>query len=233
MLNDLATAIQDWQEEGDWVLLLADMNDDVSGAAIQEFCRTANLVEAIQCRHGKAAVLTHQRGSTAIDGIFVSPSLADQMTGGFLKFGKVTISDHRAVWLDIPAASIGLESSNQITRPAGRQLKCDDPQIVARYNQHLNQSIQEHQVITKIQQVYQEGITFLSPTQIAQYNTINRIYTEAQIVAEWKCQKFHAGNIPWTPSLMQAIYRILYWKGIRKRLTGRQIATVVLQQRAQ
>jgi len=61
MLNDLATAIQDWHEEGDRVLLLADMNEDVSRATIQEFCRTANLVEAIQCRHGKAAVPTHQR----------------------------------------------------------------------------------------------------------------------------------------------------------------------------
>ncbi len=81
--------------------------------------------------------------------------------------------------------------------------------------------------------MYQEGIALLSPTQIAQYNTIDRIYTEAQIAAERKCRKFHAGNIPWTPSLTQAIYRILYWKGIRKCLTGRRIATVILQQRAQ
>jgi len=140
----------------------------------------------------------------------------------------VTISDHRAVWLDVPAASFGLESSNPVTRPAGQWLKCDDPWIVTRYNLHLNQSIQEHHLITKAQQVYQVGITLMSLTQIEQYNTINRMYTDTQLAAEQKCQKFHAGKIPWTPLLTQAIYRVLYWKGIRKRLAGGQIATTVL-----
>jgi len=206
MLHNLAMTIQEWQEEGDWVLLLANMNNNVSRTTVQEFCRTANLVEAIQGMHRKAAVPTHQRGSMAIDGIFVSPSLLEQAQGRFLKFSKVTISNHRVVWLDIPAASLRLESSNHITRPAGQQLNCKDPQIVSQYNQHLNQSIQEHQLIIKIQQVYQVGTTLLSPTQIEHYNTINRIYTEAQLAAEQKCQKFHAGNIPWTLSLTQAIY---------------------------
>jgi len=73
----------------------------------------------------------------------------------------------------------------------------------------------------------------MSPTQTEQYNTIDRIYTEAQLAAEQKCQKFHAGKIPWMSLLTQAIYRVLYWKGIQKQLAGGQIATTILQQRAQ
>jgi len=119
MLTDLVTTIQEWQDKGDWIILLADMNDDVSSSTIQDFCRTTNLVEAIHGLHGRAKVPTHQRGSTAIDGIFMSPSLLEAAHGGFLCFGEVTISDHRAVWLDVLAASFGFDCPNQVTRLAG------------------------------------------------------------------------------------------------------------------
>ena len=120
MLNDLAMAIREWQDDGDRIILLADMNDDVSGSAIQEFCQSVHLVEAIQYLHGRASVPTHQRRSAAIDGIFLSPSLLKDAQGGFLSFGEVTISDHRAVWLDIPAVLLGLAGQPQVTRPASR-----------------------------------------------------------------------------------------------------------------
>jgi len=83
---------------------------------------------------------------------------------------------------------------------------------------HQMQSIQEHQIIAKIQQVYQTGITSLTAIQIKQYNSIDRQYANVQLVAEQKCQKFHTRKIPWTPLLTQAIYQVLYWKGIRKHI---------------
>jgi len=184
MLINLATTIQEWQDEGDRIILLADMNNDVSGSTFQEFCRTTNLVEAIHSLHGRAKVPTHQRGSTAIDGIFMSPSLLEAAHGGFLCFGKVTISDHRAVWLDVLAASFGFDCPNQVTRSAGRRLKCEDPRIVSKYNTTLNHFIQEHNLIAKIQQVYQEGINPMMARQIEQYNMVNWQYVEVQLVAE-------------------------------------------------
>ncbi len=69
--------------------------------------------------------------------------------------------------------------------------------------------------------------------QIEQYNMVDQQYVEVQLAAEQQCWKFHAGKVPWTPSLTQAIYHILYWKGIWKHISGSQIATSVLQQRAQ
>jgi len=53
MLNNLAITIQEWQDKGNWTILLADMNKDVSGSTIQEFCQTINLVEAINGLHGR------------------------------------------------------------------------------------------------------------------------------------------------------------------------------------
>ncbi len=89
MLIDLATAIQEWQDEGDQIILLADMNDDISGSTIQEFCHTTNLVEAIHGLHGQAKVPMHQRGSTAINGIFMSPSLLEAAHSGFFALAKL------------------------------------------------------------------------------------------------------------------------------------------------
>jgi len=182
--------------------------------------------------HGQAGVPMHQRGSTAIDGIFLSPSLLEDVQGGFLNFGEVTISNHRAVWLDLPAVLLGLEGQPQVTRPAGRRLKCSDPRIVSKYNTYLEHSIQDHQMVRKIQQVYETGVSALTLHQSEQYNAIDRQYVEEWAAAERQCRKFHVGKIPWMPTLTQAIYRVLYWKGIRKQLTGGWIATTVLHQRA-
>jgi len=50
--------------------------------------------------------------------------------------------------------------------------------------------------------------------------------------AERQCQKIHAGNVPWTPGLTVAIYKILYWQGIQKRLLHGKISGEVLCKRA-
>jgi len=67
------------------------------------------------------------------------------MQGGFLNFGEVTISNHRAMWLDIPAVLLGLAGQPQVTWLASRWLTCRDPQTVSKCNTHLKCSIQEHQ----------------------------------------------------------------------------------------
>jgi len=151
---------------------MADMNEDVSGSTIQDFCHSVHLVEAIHSLHGHTAILTHQHGSMAIDGIFILPSLLEDAQGGFLSFGEVTISDHWAVWLDLPAALLGLAGQNQVIQPASRQLKCADPRIMGKYNIHLECLIHEHQLIKKIQQVYETAVLKLTPSQLKQYNSL-------------------------------------------------------------
>jgi len=189
MLNDLAMAIHEWQDEGKRIILLADMNDDVSGSIIQEFCRSVHLVEAIHYLHGHAAVLTHQQGSTAIGGIFLSSNLLEDAQGGFLSFGEVTISDHQAIWLDLPATLLRLEGQNQVTQPAGRRLKCVDPRIMHKYNMYLKWSIHENKVIQRIQAVYKIGVSQLTTSQLEQYNKLDQQYVEMKIAASGKAMQ--------------------------------------------
>jgi len=143
-LSDLATEIQQWQEEGDKVIVLVDMNKDVLSSDINKFFQTTHLVEAIAALHGKSPIPTHQKGSKAIDGIFLSPSLLEEAQGGILDFGEAMISDHRAVWMDIPAQHFNMLQMMDIMRAAGRRLKCQDPRIVSQYNQFLSNVIEHN-----------------------------------------------------------------------------------------
>jgi len=53
--------------------------------------------------------------------------------------------------------------------------------------------------------------------------------THRRVAAERHCQKLHAGQVPWTPILTQAIYQILYWKGIHKQILGGNFSRMVLK----
>jgi len=59
------------------------------------------LVEAISSLYGWSPIPTHQWGSKAINGIYVSKALLAYAVGGILPLGKVKKSDHQAIWLDI------------------------------------------------------------------------------------------------------------------------------------
>ncbi len=126
-LQDLAAEVREWQLEGEEVLIMADMNEDVLVDNTRQFCQDTNLVEAIEQLHGPSAVPAHQCRSKAINGIFISSAIQAEIQGGFLLFGMVTISNHRIVWLDIPAHLFEMAQLQNIRQPVGRCLKCQDP----------------------------------------------------------------------------------------------------------
>jgi len=69
LLADLKDKINKWQDAGEQVIILTDMNKEVMAPVLQKFCQDLHLVEAISTMHGQLPTPTHQRGSRAIDGI--------------------------------------------------------------------------------------------------------------------------------------------------------------------
>jgi len=233
ILADLKEEVVKWQADGDHVMILADMNDDVNTPALIQFCQDLNLVEAISTLHGPAQKPTHQRGRLAIDGIYISRSLLEGSKGGFLPFGEVMGSDHRALWIDISAGHVGMDQQEIIASPASRRLKCQDPRIVAKYNQELMRIISENGWEGRISDLFDAASDNTWTEQHEKtYNDIDNELTKAKIDAEHRCRKICAGKTPWTPALTQAIQRIMYWKGTVKRATGGRISTTVLKRRA-
>jgi len=233
LLADLKEAIAMWQAEGDQVLILADMNEDVNAPMIRQFCDELHLVEAISTLHGPAQKPTHQRGRRAIDGIYMSRSLLHGARGGFLQFGDVMGSDHRAVWVDISADIVGMKHQDPITSPARRRLKCQDPRIIQKYNQELLKVVMAEGWEQRMSTLFEAAANNKwSAGLLTEYNALDQEFTKAKLAAELGCRKFKAGRQPWTPALTQAIQRILYWKGVAKRAQGGQISTTVLKRRA-
>jgi len=228
ILQDLAKEVQQWQTEGDTIIVMADMNEDVEAEDIAAFCRETQLVEAINHLHGTSPTPTHQRGSKVIDGIFIPRTLLAEARGGFLPFGEVTISNHRAVWLDILARYFQMLDNQDIVWPSGQRLKCQDPRIVQKYNDFLVQAIEQEHIMQKITQLYQKESLATEKEKQEQWELIDQHLTTTKIEAEKQCRKLHAGKVPWTPAVTQPIYKILYWKGIQKRLKGGKISGTVL-----
>jgi len=94
LLNDLKAEIDPWQEAGNQVIILADMNEDVNAPILQKLCQELHLVEAISALHGPSNMATHQRGSKVINSIYLSRSLLTHAKGGFMLFGEVMGSNH-------------------------------------------------------------------------------------------------------------------------------------------
>jgi len=55
-----------------------------------------------------------------------------------------------------------MEQGQDIKRPTGRRLKCQDPQIVRKYNKYLAKTIDTHQSLSQLKEIYKEGVTHYS-----------------------------------------------------------------------
>jgi len=61
-----------------------------------------------------------------------------------------------------------------ITRPVGQQLKC----------QYLEETIQTHNIVQRVEAVYQGGITPLNLKQLAELEDIDKVVTVHKLDAE-------------------------------------------------
>jgi len=119
--------------------------------------------------------------------------------------------------MDICAESVNMDSAEPIASHACHCLKCQDPQIVAEYNQAIQHAITRHGWDQEVTNLCEAATTHEWTNSHTQYfNALNQALSKVRQEAECKCHKIHAGQMPWTPVLTQVINQILYWKGIAK-----------------
>jgi len=215
--------VEQWISEGDTILILADINEDVRSDEIASTFRQMGLVEVVTSQHGHLGPNTHIRGTNPIDGIFIPPQMVLNVMSGYFAFREGIPSDHRALWIDIPLAVLGWFNGPELTPLKARRLKCKDPQIIQKYNKVLQQQLDIQKLPQRIEQLsLQTRHHRLTKQQQWDYEAIDRLSTDAKRHAKSKCRKLTVGWVQWCPQLTRAIARILYWKGLWKRLTGMQ-----------
>ncbi len=216
ILRDLESEILAWQDHtGDEIIVLMDFNEDVHLAWIRSFFHNLNIVKALSELTSLPPTATHNRGSTTIDGIYVSKGLLPSITGGYLAFDAGILSDHRVLWIDIPGTILGFDEEYKICKPNTCQIQCRDPRVVKKYMDHLSHSLEQVNAFQHLDQLMPSiNNNRLTREQQHVYEELDREASMAHLQAEKQCQKFKMDKVLWTPDLTKQIYRILYWKGI-------------------
>ena len=99
--EDLCKEIKKWKEDGDQIILFADINQNVRSPAIVEAFAEVQMRDLLAERHGPHMPFTHFDGSEPVDGVWATPGITVEQ-GGMLPFGEGTPgSDHRMTWIDI------------------------------------------------------------------------------------------------------------------------------------
>jgi hypothetical protein len=101
--------------------------------------------------HGMNLPNTYARGSTPIDGLFVSYSLS-QCSSGYTDI----ICDHRMLWIDVPVNLALGYLPLAVAQPSPKCLILQDPRITTKYNKLLQDFLKKYDVLNQIQTLENE-----------------------------------------------------------------------------
>jgi len=152
---DLKLLLQEWTEADKQVIVGINVNEYVGHPEITAFFSELGMTEAITNQHELDAPPTHQLGSQAIDGLFVTPSLLGWRCSYLGGLDGVT-GNHRALWPDLPEQWLFGGSMPPIIRAGTHQLKSNDPRMCNSYLKHLIKIFKEHLLLQKAQQLEHE-----------------------------------------------------------------------------
>lgn len=210
-VSDLALELQKWLLEGDTIILGLDLNEPLLSSSFTEKMTEIGLINILNEKHGPSPP-TYIRGSTTIDGLFVTPSI-QHFSCGFLPF----LGDHRPSWIDIPFDFLFGTTSPRTTR--ARRLQLQDPRVVHRYNLALHAFATEHHLFERTQTLA-ASFPDNSSSSIREYNEIDRLRQQGMQHAERHCRKLRMGAIPYTPEYSKRAQKVLFWRLVMRIKQG-------------
>ena len=226
MLDELCGEITKWQEEGDRIILMMDVNEHVDNDNISTTFENMGLTEAIIGRHQEDAgyQATFNRGRDPIDGIFVSQELHIQ-SAGYLPFGE-SPSDHRGLWIKLKEEDVFGYSMEKIDPPLARRLTLEDPRVVNKWIDIYKTFLLNNKVIHrafKLQVSIEQGLW--NETSEKEYEVIRNLRKQGIQLADSKCRKLHMGEVPWSMTLQSARDEIELWTNVVSRKRGTKVST--------
>lgn len=230
-LDDITELIILKQQEGCEIIMTGDFNEDLldRNSPINKMATRLGLREALLEKHEiKQGFSTYFRGSTVIDGVFISPGLSIEH-GGYTSYDE-SPSDHRWLWFDIKINKVVGASLHERARPLERKATSKVPSIRERFNELLNEQIVWHKLDSKTHKldemvrVQMSSCGYIDEIAQAQMDKLNEILVRLVKTADSQCQKGRRGTIPSSPALnnIRGAIRILRlierrWKEKRKK----------------
>lgn len=233
---DLCNLCSKWIQQGEYILLLIDCNENLSLNLDLQSHLTAeplNLVDPIRSKYPTDQPLppTTTKGSYPIDGIFMSPEIADIVRGGWLELG-VGFSDHRILYIDVDMFKFLGKHKNSTAPHKIRRLQCRDPRTIHAFNTCLEKQYKYHNVHNKLTLLDTAITTQPTQEQLAALYRLDNINTQLIIHAEKKCRKLRMGAHPYTPETAKLGLTIEFWRALIRKHEGHNISSSYLRRTA-
>jgi hypothetical protein len=192
-IQDIAEVIGKWKQDGDSIILMANLNDNVQkGKTVQALLKLGlvDSMDATTCSHGP----TFQRGSMPIDIIMTTREI-NIFQGVYVR----SASNHICLWIDVQKSSIFAKVSYP-TPAVHQRLQCSDPRTVQKYNKALWKDIQRKQLQKDYELLHNHtGIPFARQKQI--WEKVDRQLLVLRLNSKKCCRNLRMGRLQWTPEL--------------------------------
>jgi hypothetical protein len=197
------------QRGGDHVVVTMDMNEDVRDHMAVRHLRQLGLKEIITHRHGMDGPRTCNKGSTPIDGIFVTAGLLDSQCGYL-----AVAHDHRRLWIDLDATRIFGAEADTSPRFCPKRLQNDDRRSRDKYLQDLSRLLCDESDFAQRLETLFRGIipgVALTSDQASELEDLIQYHDRAAKQAEKMCRKLFTGRQAWTPQYTKNRNVRLFW----------------------
>jgi hypothetical protein len=135
LLEDLTSAIAEWKQEGDHIILGMDANEDVRSGEVDSFLKKVGMREVIIELHREVsppATYNRTNKRQPIHGLWATPGITISR-GGYLAFGEGCPSDHRGLWFDVEYSVAFGHRTPTLLPPQPKRLKAKDPRVVKKF----------------------------------------------------------------------------------------------------
>ena len=202
ILLDPAKQIKEWAKDGDQVILMMDVNEDVRKPTIQSFLSELGMREVLHEKHGASgAPRTHLKGSIPIDGIFAMKSL-DIIAGGYAAFDqgvKSKRTDHRCLWIDVKLVDVFGHSMPGPVKFAARRVHGKDPHTFTRFNDRYKAFSLQSGLARRIFTLEKQATYTIPPHLRIEAEEISKLRYAGIRHADKKSRKLRFGGAAYTP----------------------------------
>jgi Reverse transcriptase (RNA-dependent DNA polymerase). len=219
--TDLKLFISKCTEQKEHVIVMGDWNSHYP--EVVQWMEQLNLVDILSRRHGHVPPPPTCKRSSAypLDAIFV-PASFTCWRGGYLAYEKLE-GDHRGIWCDIPIEYILGCNMHHSPHFKARRLKTADPRTRKRYVQTLHTELTNRHIYERFDQLMISPSSGLLPTEVLQFESLDKEITAAMELSERKCRKLNTGEVKWSPLYQKACDRVTYWHMVQKEAEGGRI----------
>jgi hypothetical protein len=197
--EDLANQMETWMENGERLILFADVNESVRRGKFGKYMAQLGLVESLSSlHHDLPETKSWFRGKNQITGVWCSPCF-NPSTCLLLPFG-FGVGDHRGIIIDIPTKDLLGTEIPTIIRPKARRLQSFIPKVRDRYLDFLLAFERNHMILHKYT-ILQNSPDL--PTKVVhdRMEKLDKILSEGMMAAEKRCRKLQMGMIDFSPEL--------------------------------